>query len=88
MAHPSFSSVGIDDEMTVEFFSGQGIQKCILIGNEALVQIDFLVWRRCSFVTIYFPFFAPPVLPCPCTLARDQTIFNLIHIILYLRTKY
>ncbi|CAJ1973149.1 unnamed protein product [Sphenostylis stenocarpa] len=35
--------------------ASQAIQKCKLIGNEALVQIDFLLWG-CSFVTIYFLF--------------------------------
>lgn len=64
MAHPSFSSVGIDDEMTVEFFSGQGIQKCILIGNEALVQIDFLVWRM-QFCDNLFSFFCTASSPLP-----------------------
>lgn len=43
-------------EWSLDSFIGEGIQKCILIGNEALVQIDFLVWRMQFCDNLFFLF--------------------------------
>jgi len=66
VANPLFSSIWIMMGPPLNSVSAsQGIQKCIFIGNEALVQIWLPRMGVCSFVTIYFPFSPPPV--------RDQT---------------